>query len=228
MPLRSAGEACRGWHAEWGCLSPRLVPLLLEAVCDAHGCIEHNQDHHRRVATAEDPASARAGESFWRFLPRTLGGPLAGAWPLERARTASRGLPPRSVSATGCYAALWPRSCSGHSSVVCGAVGAGRGLFARGGQRSAALRELAPPGRAAAGDEPVRVGHSWSLNPRRHSHHHPRVAREHPPLKHCAEASQRPAGYAGMILVALVPPLWRRLIDPRRVAWQARDPKEML
>jgi alkane 1-monooxygenase len=39
-----------------------------------HFTIEHNRGHHVRVATPEDPASARYGESFWRFLPRTIVG----------------------------------------------------------------------------------------------------------------------------------------------------------
>ncbi len=41
-----------------------------------HFFIEHNRGHHVRVATPEDPASARLGESFWAFLPRTVSGSL--------------------------------------------------------------------------------------------------------------------------------------------------------
>ncbi len=39
-----------------------------------HFYVEHNRGHHVRVATPEDPASARLGESFWAFLPRTVSG----------------------------------------------------------------------------------------------------------------------------------------------------------
>ena len=41
-----------------------------------HFFIEHNRGHHVRVATPEDPASSRLGESFWAFLPRTVIGSL--------------------------------------------------------------------------------------------------------------------------------------------------------
>ncbi len=219
--------------------------LLLVAVCYSHWSIEHNQGHHLRVATAEDPASARAGESFWHFLPRTLGGTLAGAWSLERARRASRGRPTLGVGNRVLRGAL--------ASVMLGALVGGlwgpSALVLFLGQAVVAVflleavnylehYGLSRRRRADAGYEPVRVGHSWNVNRRlsnwftfnlqRHSHHHLRVAREYPQLEHCAEAPQLPAGYAGMILVALVPPLWRRLIDPRLMAWQARNPQEML
>ncbi len=48
-----------------------------------HFFIEHNRGHHVRVATPEDPASSRLGESFWAFLPRTVKGSLTSAWELE-------------------------------------------------------------------------------------------------------------------------------------------------
>ena len=51
-----------------------------------HFFIEHNRGHHVRVATPEDPASARLGESFYAFLPRTVIGSLRSAWELERVR----------------------------------------------------------------------------------------------------------------------------------------------
>ena len=51
-----------------------------------HFFIEHNRGHHVRVATPEDPASSRLGESFWEFLPRTVKGSLKSALDLERVR----------------------------------------------------------------------------------------------------------------------------------------------
>ena len=56
-----------------------------------HFFIEHNRGHHVRVATPEDPASSRLGESFWSFLPRTVIGSLRSSWGLERARLARGG-----------------------------------------------------------------------------------------------------------------------------------------
>jgi alkane 1-monooxygenase len=58
-----------------------------------HFFIEHNRGHHVRVATPEDPASARLGESFYAFWPRTVSGSLRSAWHLEcvRLRRLGRG-----------------------------------------------------------------------------------------------------------------------------------------
>ena len=53
-----------------------------------HFFIEHNRGHHVRVATPEDPASSRLGESFWAFLPRTVIGSL-------RSSLGARVRPPR-------------------------------------------------------------------------------------------------------------------------------------
>ena len=61
-----------------------------------HFFIEHNRGHHVRVATPEDPASSRLGESFWAFLPRTVYGSVTSAWGIE-----SRPPRPRSASRTG-------------------------------------------------------------------------------------------------------------------------------
>src|SRR4051794_20389545 len=55
-----------------------------------HFYIEHNRGHHVRVATPEDPASSRVGESFYQFWPRTVGGSLRSAWNLEKRRYARR------------------------------------------------------------------------------------------------------------------------------------------
>src|SRR5690348_17645818 len=51
-----------------------------------HFFIEHNRGHHVKVATPEDPASARLGENFYAFLPRTVIGSVRSAWELEGRR----------------------------------------------------------------------------------------------------------------------------------------------
>ncbi len=62
-----------------------------------HFFIEHNRGHHVRVATPEDPASSRMGESFWAFLPRTVAGSLTSAWELEAERLRRDGHSPWSL-----------------------------------------------------------------------------------------------------------------------------------
>jgi alkane 1-monooxygenase len=62
-----------------------------------HFFIEHNRGHHVRVATPEDPASSRLGESFWAFLPRTVAGSLRSAWGIEATRLDRLGKSPWSL-----------------------------------------------------------------------------------------------------------------------------------
>jgi len=53
-----------------------LARLMLAPTAYGHFLVEHNRGHHVRVATPQDPASARLGEGFWRFWPRTVIGSL--------------------------------------------------------------------------------------------------------------------------------------------------------
>lgn len=69
-----------------------LSKLALAPSMYGHFFVEHNCGHHKRVATPEDPASARMGESFWAFLPRTVWGSLISVWNLERERLNRRGM----------------------------------------------------------------------------------------------------------------------------------------
>src|SRR5690606_33882325 len=71
-------------HERW------LSKIALAQSFYGHFYIEHNRGHHVRVATPEDPASSRVGESFYRFWPRTVVGSLRSAWRLERKRYARR------------------------------------------------------------------------------------------------------------------------------------------
>src|SRR3954453_9289560 len=63
-----------------------LSRIALAQTGYGHFFIEHNRGHHVRVATPDDPASSRLGESFWAFLPRTVLGSLRNGWSLERTR----------------------------------------------------------------------------------------------------------------------------------------------
>jgi alkane 1-monooxygenase len=71
-----------------------LSKIALAQSWYGHFYIEHNRGHHVRVATPEDPASSRLGESFYRFWPRTVAGSLRSAWQLEARRYARIGQHP--------------------------------------------------------------------------------------------------------------------------------------
>ena len=72
-------------HERW------LAKIALAQTFYGHFYIEHNRGHHVRVATPEDPASSRVGESLYAFLPRTVIGSLRSAWRLEKPRFKRRG-----------------------------------------------------------------------------------------------------------------------------------------
>ena len=69
--------------------------------------------------------------------------------------------------------------------------------------------------------------HSWNSNNvasnvllyhlQRHSDHHANPMRRYQALRHFDEAPELPTGYAGMIVLAWIPPLWRRVMDPRLI-----------
>ncbi len=71
-----------------------LSKITLAQTCYGHFFIEHNRGHHVRVATPEDPASSRFGETFWEFLPRSVFGSLRSSLRLEAQRIRRQGVSP--------------------------------------------------------------------------------------------------------------------------------------
>jgi alkane 1-monooxygenase len=197
-----------------------------------HFFIEHNRGHHVRVATPEDPASARFGEGFWAFLPRTVAGSLRSAWGLERARLERSGHSAWSVrndilQAWAMTVVLFAALTAAFGPVILpyllGQAVLGFCLLEVVNylEHYGLLRQRREDGRY----ERCRPAHSWNSNNvasnvllyhlQRHSDHHANPTRRYQALRHVEEAPQLPTGYAGMILVALVPPLWRRVMDHR-------------
>lgn len=210
-----------------------LARIALAPVLYGHFYVEHNRGHHRRVATPEDPASARLGESFWAFLPRTLVGSLRSAWALERARLAARGLSAwhwrnECLQAWALSAvlylllALW----LGPRMLAFALLQALYGISLLEVVNYIEHYGLLRPIDAATG-RPVRCApeHSWNASHRvsnlflyqlqRHSDHHAHPARRYQLLRHFDSSPQLPSGYAGMLLLAYLPPLWFAVMDQR-------------
>jgi alkane 1-monooxygenase len=204
-----------------------------------HFVTEHNRGHHVRVATPEDPASARLGESFYAFWPRTVVGGLRSSWRLEKARLAKDGRSPWTLRNDVLGAELL-------TLVVWGALVAAFGLALLpwlvlqavvGFSLLEIVNYLEHYGllRQKVGDryERTQPRHSWNANQvasnvllyhlQRHSDHHANPLRRYQSLRHMADAPQLPTGYAAMIVLAAVPPLWRRVMDPRVVAHYEGD-----
>lgn len=211
-----------------------LGRFMLATTAYAHWASEHVKGHHRTVATPEDPATARLGESFYAFWPRTVFGGLKSAWRIESLLATRRGRSPWSprnpiltwsAAQVLLVVGLW-------AFLGLGAVG----VFAVQALVAVSLLEAVnylehyglerkeiSPGRY----ERVTPRHSWNadhwltnrflFNLQRHSDHHASPQRRYQLLRSFEQSPQLPAGYAGMVPLVLVPGLWRRLMD-RRVA----------
>lgn len=218
----------------------RLSKVALAQTCYGHFYVEHNRGHHVRVATAEDPASARFGEGLYAFLPRSVTGGLRSAWRLEAARLAALGksrwtLDNDILNAWLISAALFAVLSVWFGPVVLpwlivqAIVGFGLLETVNYMEHYGLRRQRLPNGRY----ERVRPAHSWNSSTvitnvllfhlQRHSDHHANPLRPYQVLRHVDDAPQLPSGYAGMLLVALVPPLWRRVMDPRVLEFYGGD-----
>ena len=218
-------------HERW------LAKIALAQSFYGHFYIEHNRGHHVRVATPEDPASSRLGESFYGFWPRTVGGSVRSAWNLERRRYARRGQSPWRIGNDVLNA--WLMSV-GLWVVMVAWLGVGvlpylvvQAIIALTLLEAVNYLEhygmlrlrVGAPGHERY--ERVDPRHSWNSNNlatnvllyhlQRHSDHHANPTRRYQSLRDYEESPVLPTGYAGMILLALVPPAWRRVMDPRVV-----------
>ena len=217
-----------------------LSKVALAQTGYGHFFIEHNRGHHVRVATPEDPASSRLGESFWAFLPRTVSGSLRSAWELEKVRLGRVGAPVWSLRNDVLNAWLMTVVLFGALIAVFGAAVApylaiqavfGFSLLEVVNylEHYGLLRQRREDGRY----ERTQPRHSWNSNNvssnvllyhlQRHSDHHANPMRRYQALRHYDEAPELPSGYATMIVLAYLTPLWRRVMDPKVLAHYGGD-----
>ncbi len=199
-----------------------------------HFYLEHNRGHHVRVATPEDPASSRLGESFWAFWPRTVRGSLTSAWELETkawAKSDRSFWNPRNdlLNAWAMTIVLWAALIAAFGLEVLPYLVI-QAIF--GFSLLEVVNYLEHYGllRQKVGERYERTAprHSWNSNNtasnvllyhlQRHSDHHANPSRRFQSLRHMDEAPQLPSGYATMIVLAYCTPLWRHVMDPKVVA----------
>ena len=217
-----------------------LSKLALASSMYGHFFVEHNRGHHKRVATPEDPASARMGESFWVFLPRTVLGSLYSAWELERERLKRKGKGVWSIQNENLQA--WSLTILLYGALMLWLGWAALIFLALQGIYAASMLEVVNYvehygllRQKDQGGEYVRCApeHSWNSNHivgnillyhlQRHSDHHAHPTRRYQALRHFDKAPQLPGGYASMITLAYFPPLWFALMDHRVVKHYTGD-----
>lgn len=210
-----------------------LSRIALAATGYGHFYVEHNRGHHVRVATPEDPASARLGESFWAFWPRTVFGSLRSAWRLESRRLRLRHHGPWSwrneiLGAWAMSLAAGLVAAFGVTVVPFLVLQAVVGFSLLEVVNYLEHYGLCRQRNRAGRYEKVSARHSWNSDRivtnvflfqlQRHSDHHTNPLLRYQALHSLEESPQLPAGYGSMIVLALVPPLWRRVMDKRVVA----------
>jgi alkane 1-monooxygenase len=217
-----------------------LAKLLLLTSLYQHFFIEHNRGHHARVATKEDPASARYRELLYSFWLRSVCGGMLGAWTLEKARLERRNLP--LISWQNEALRLFTYEAMALTAVLCLAGPLATLAFLASALTGILMREtviyiehygLSREKGSNGKYESVKTVHSWNSNHTlgrgilfeltRHSDHHANPQRKYQVLRHFDESPQLPTGYPGMMVLSLVPPVFFWVMDRRLLRWQNRQ-----
>lgn len=217
-----------------------LADLLLASVLYSHFRSEHLLVHHVHVATPRDAVTARYNENFHRFFVRVLRQCRRSAFRAERAMLARRNLP--WWHARNPFWRYWALKTGFVVLAIIIGGWAGLGLFLFQAVVAIWLLELTNYvehyglTRKYLGDgkyEHAQPRHSWNaahrasnwllINLQRHSDHHYKPDRRFPLLQNHSEADapQLPYGYPVMVVAALIPPLWLRMMNPRVRKWRA-------
>ncbi len=219
-----------------------MAKIVLAVVGYGHFFIEHNRGHHRDVATPEDPATSRMGESIYAFSLREIPGAFKRAWGLETLRLARSNrsvwsldneiIPPLLLS-LALYAALLLAFGPQPKLLVFLPIQMAFGWWqltsANYIEHYGLLRRKLENGRY----ERAEPRHSWNSNHiasnlilfhlQRHSDHHAHPTRSYQSLRNFDDLPELPSGYPGMFFIALIPPVFRALMDRRVVAWAGGD-----
>ncbi len=212
-----------------------LAKITLAVPAYGHFCVEHNGGHHVLVATPDDPASARMGESIYSFTLREIPGTFARGWNLEKARLQKQDKK------------AWSTHNNILQSYLLSAILQGSLIYSFGWvmvpflavhnfwawfqltsanyiEHYGLLREKQENGRY----ERCQPHHSWNANYimsnlalfhlERHSDHHANPIRRYQSLRNFPDIPELPNGYYGMYILAYFPWLWYWVMDRRVLA----------
>jgi alkane 1-monooxygenase len=206
--------------------------ILMTSVCYGHFMVEHYRGHHPRAATHSDAATSRFGESLYRFLPRTLWGSLQSGWQLEAQRIRQmKSSWARSPLAWSTAASLMPiiataliLPAQSATKVIAFFVVQSMVAFVLleivnyiehyGLQRKTADGKREAFGMMHAWNADHVATNSMLANLQRHSDHHMHAWKPYATLQ-ALPGPQLPTGYAGCLLLALLPPLWFAVMHSR-------------
>ena len=207
-----------------------MARLLLIPALYSHFTLEHNYGHHLKVATPEDPATARKNEPVYFFFVRSIFQGYLNAWKIGFRRLVVQG------KSKWMHEILWSHLAqlafltgvvmiAGWSNLVLYLIAALIGIAALESvnyiEHYGLIRKRMSSGRF----EPMSESHSWNSNHElgrimlfelvRHADHHYQTSRKYQALRHLDRSPQLPFGYPMSIILALIPPLWFMVMNPR-------------
>lgn len=218
-------------HRTWDPVSMLVGRWLLAFSFDTVFSIEHVYGHHRYVSTTEDPATAPRGRNvYFHVLASTVKGNIS-AWKIEKKRLKREGHGVFSPFNAVIRGHLMSVLLVGVAAWLGGAQAAA--WFVACALWGKALLEIVNYmehyGMVRDPATPVQPRHSWNTNKRisswtmfnltRHSHHHAQGEVPYQDLKPFPDAPMMIGGYLTTIAVAMVPPLWHKLMTPKVLAW---------
>jgi len=210
--------------------------LLFSCVSYGGFKVEHVRGHHVNVSTPEDASSSRYGQSLYRFLPHAYLHNFLNAWKLEAKKLKRKD---KSVFSLN-NELIWWYGISFIFAAICGVLWGWAGVVYFFAQSFVAFsllevinyiehyglhRRKLENGRY----ERTNIKHSWNSNYlltnvflfqlQRHSDHHANPKRRYQVLRHHEASPQLPSGYATMVVLALFPPLWFKVMNPKVEAY---------
>jgi len=207
-----------------------LSKLMLSTSLYMHFFIEHNRGHHRNVGTPEDAATARKGEMVYIFWFRSIIGTYLSAWRIENKERRRKGKTEYSFGnemvqyhilqlalILGIYFMF------GAQAMIGFIISAVIGIFLLETVNYIEHYGLERKKINEYRYEDVNPSHSWNsdyalgrlvlFELTRHSDHHTTPSKHYQLLDTTPDASELPAGYPSMMLLALLPPLWFKVVN---------------
>ena len=196
-----------------------MAKLLLITSLYGHFFIDHNKGHHKLVGTPQDPTTAKKNQNSYSFIFQSLFGSFKSAWKLDKLEMKRIQLMQMSLIISigflfGLLGVFYFLSAAFLGAILLELVNyiEHYGLSRKINPQTGRFEKVAPK-------------HSWNSNHilgrallfelSRHSDHHANASKKYQTLRSLAESPQMPTGYPGMIVLALIPPLWFKLIDPK-------------
>lgn len=205
-----------------------LARVVMATVAYGPFPIEHVH-HHAAVGIPDQGTTPPLGQSVWSFLRANASYTFRNAWRIERGRQRSK----QSSLASNRFVQQWLLTAGVVMAfyAIAGVVGVLLFAFqaAFGIYTTEYVNYAQHYGLRRSGRDPITGAVSWSsnglvtnaltLNITRHAHHHIHRGLRYYELEHMNGVPMLPAGYLALFFPAMLPPLWRALMDERARFW---------